>query len=400
MTVRQLAAVIFIFGCVTAAWIILGSSIYMRTELYDVLGERVEELWGAAHVQKAPVVTLSTGQETSSVELESGEINVDLQLEHRRKGLLWYATYEVDFDGYYTFQNPLDEVVTATVTFEFPSSGTMYDNFEFRVKEVQTTPGGGDGRQLVAVVELAPGEEADIHVTYNARGRDQWLYSFGDGIITVKNFALTAHTDFEEFDFPDHTISASTKTPTPQGWELRWEFTNLVSDFDVGVRMPRKLNPGPLASRMSYFAPVSLLFFFTVLVVLGAVKDTNLHPMHYFFLGAAFFSFHLLLAYLVDHVVLELAFAAAAIVSMVLVISYLWRVVGRRFALREAGVSQFLFLVLFSYAFFFEGYTGLVVTIGAIITLAMLMHVTAQVDWAEVFRRKEEAASPERDTLD
>lgn len=164
--------------------------------------------------------------------------------------------------------------------------------------------------------------------------------------------------------------------------------------------MPRKLNPGPLASRMSYFAPVSLLFFFTVLVVLGAVKDTNLHPMHYFFLGAAFFSFHLLLAYLVDHVVLELAFAAAAIVSMVLVISYLWRVVGRRFALREAGVSQFLFLVLFSYAFFFEGYTGLVVTIGAIITLAMLMHVTAQVDWAEVFRRKEEAASPERDTLD
>jgi inner membrane protein involved in colicin E2 resistance len=85
---------------------------------------------------------------------------------------------------------------------------------------------------------------------------------------------------------------------------------------------------------------------------------------------------------------------------MVLVISYLWRVMGRRFALREAGVSQFLFLVLFSYAFFFEGYTGLVVTIGAIITLAMLMHVTAQVDWAEVFRKKEEAAPPERDTLD
>jgi hypothetical protein len=75
-------------------------------------------------------------------------------------------------------------------------------------------------------------------------------------------------------------------------------------------------------------------------------------------------------------------------VSMGLVVSYLWRVSGRRFALREAAISQFLFLVLFSYAFFFEGYTGLVVTVGAITTLAVLMHVTAGVDWGEVFGRR------------
>ncbi len=390
MTVRRLVAIVFIFGCVTLAWIILGSSIYMRTEYgYDMLGEQVEELWGTKHTQKAPVVTLSTQHASSNVELESGEINVDLHLEHRRKGLLWYATYDVGFDGYYTFQNPLDKVVTATVTFEFPSSSTIYDDFEFRVKDLQVTPSGGTGRQLLALVELAPGEEADIRIAYKSRGLDSWLYSFDDDITTVKNLTLTVNTDFEEFNFPARTISASTKTRTPQGWELEWEFANLVSDFDVGVEMPGRLNPGPLASRMSYFAPVSLLFFFTVLVVLGAVKDTNLHPMHYFFLGATFFSFHLLFAYLVDHVLLELAFVIAAVVSMALVISYLWRVVGRRFALREAGLSQFLFLVLFSYAFFFEGYTGLVVTIGAIITLAVLMQVTAKVDWAEVFRKKE-----------
>jgi len=390
MTVRRLVAIVFIFGCVTLAWIILGSSIYMRTEYgYDMLGEQVEELWGTEHTQKAPVVILSTGHANSNVELESGEINVDLHLEHRRKGLLWYATYDVVFDGYYTFQNPLNEVVTARVIFEFPSSSTIYDDFEFRVGEMQVTPSGGTGRQLTAIVELAPGEEADIHIAYESRGLDSWLYSFDEDITTVKNFTLTVNADFEEFNFPARTISASTKTRTPQGWELRWQFASLVSDFDVGVEMPYRLNPGPLASRMSYFAPVSLLFFFTVLVVLGAVRDINLHPMHYFFLGAAFFSFHLLFAYLVDHIVLELAFVVAAIVSMALVISYLWRVVGWRFALREAGISQFLFLVLFSYAFFFEGYTGLVVTIGAIITLAVLMQVTAHVDWVGIFRKKE-----------
>ena len=264
----------------------------------------------------------------------------------------------------------------------------IYDDFEFRVGDVSATPAGGTGRYLMAEVELAPSEAVQVRVAYNSRGLDSWQYSFGDDIATVRSFNLIVNTDFDEYDFPDNTISASMKTATDEGWQLEWSFNNMVSDADVGVRMPRRLNPGPVASRMSYFAPVSLLFFFTVLVVFGVVKDTNLHPMHYFFLGAAFFAFHLLFAYLVDHVALQLAFAIAAVVSMGLVVSYLWRAAGRRFALREAAISQFLFLVLFSYAFFFEGYTGLVVTVGAVITLAVLMHVTAEVDWADVFKRK------------
>ncbi len=78
---------------------------------------------------------------------------------------------------------------------------------------------------------------------------------------------------------------------------------------------------------------------------------------------------------------------------MLLVVSYLWRVMGKQFAIREAGISQFLFLVLFSYAFFFEGYTGLVITIGAIITLAALMQITAKLDWVEIFRNPKSADS-------
>ena len=390
MTVRRLVAIVIIFVCVTLAWIVLGSSIIARTRFgYDMLDRQVEGLWGASHKQNAPVVTLSApGQTDLPGGLESSEIDVDFHLQHRRKGLLWYATYDVAFDGYYTFQNPLDEVVTATVVFEFPSSSAIYDDFEFRVGEAQITPGGNTGRKLTAVIEMRAGEETEIHITYKSRGLDSWLYSFADGITTAKNFTLKINTDFEEYNFPERSISASTKTRTPAGWILQWQFENLVTDFDVGVEMPSKLNPGPLASRMSYFAPVSLLFFFTVLMVLGAVSGTNLHPMHYFFLGASFFSFHILFSYLVDHVVLELAFIIAAVVSMALVVSYLWRVIGWRFAVREAGISQLLFLVLFSYAFFFEGYTGLVVTIGAIITLAALMQITAKVDWTANFSKK------------
>jgi hypothetical protein len=58
-----------------------------------------------------------------------------------------------------------------------------------------------------------------------------------------------------------------------------------------------------------------------------------------------------------------------------------------RRALLQAGLAQLVFLVLFSYAFFFEGFTGLTVTIGAVVTLFGLMQMTARVDWEAVFRR-------------
>jgi hypothetical protein len=111
--------------------------------------------------------------------------------------------------------------------------------------------------------------------------------------------------------------------------------------------------------------------------------------MNYFSLAAAFFSFHLLLAYLVDHVSIHAAFAASSVVSIFLVISDLRLVVGTRFAAREAGLAQFIYLVMFSYAFFLKGFTGLAITIGSILTLFVVMQVTGRVRWAEKFAVKD-----------
>jgi len=123
--------------------------------------------------------------------------------------------------------------------------------------------------------------------------------------------------------------------------------------------------------------------------MLGALGRLELHPVHFFFLSAAFFSFHLLMAYLVDHINIHLAFASAAIVSLALVLSYLRLICGFRSALRYAGSAQLVFLVLFSYAFFFEGLTGLAVTIGSIISLFVFMQLTAKVDWNRVFESRQ-----------
>jgi inner membrane protein involved in colicin E2 resistance len=122
--------------------------------------------------------------------------------------------------------------------------------------------------------------------------------------------------------------------------------------------------------------------------IITTMRGIELHPMNYFFLATGFFSFHLLLAYLVDHVSIHTAFAASSAVSIFLVISYLRLVVGTRFATREAGLAQFIYLVMFSYAFFFKGFTGLAVTIGSILTLFVVMQITGRVRWAEKFASK------------
>ena len=124
--------------------------------------------------------------------------------------------------------------------------------------------------------------------------------------------------------------------------------------------------------------------------MVGVTSGPPLHPMHYWFIAAAFFAFHLLLAYLVDHISVNVAFATAAAVSVGLVVSYLRIVSGMRRALLGAGSAQVIFLVMFSYAFFFEGFTGLAITVGAILTLFVLMQMTARVSWDDVFN----AAAP------
>ncbi len=65
----------------------------------------------------------------------------------------------------------------------------------------------------------------------------------------------------------------------------------------------------------------------------------------------------------------------------------------RRFALVDAGLAQLVYLVLFSYAFFFEGFTGLAVTIGAILSLFVVMQMTGRIKWD---RREVQASAPRR----
>jgi len=415
LTPARIVAIAFIYVCTAIAWFALGGSVVQRTGQSDErLAAEVAQLWGGHHTQVGPNVyyevprnvvedvqdrdahgALVTRQVTRTVidripiPLTSSRVRAEISLDQRRKGLLWYNTYGVAFAATYRLRKPEKVEGPVFVHFTFPSTEAIYDGFTFKVDGRDAPPTTDLSQGAVSPALLKDGAETQLDVSYHSRGLGAWFYALTPSAVSqVKDFELDMKTDFKNIDFPPGTLSPTGKVADGPGWKLTWAFQSLVTGQKIGMDPPNRLNPGPLASRITFFAPVSLLFFVTVMVILGVLKGQSLHPMNYFFLAAAFFAFHLLLAYLVDHVDLNLAFLISSATSIFLVVSYLRLVAGMRFALVQAGLAQFIFLVLFSYAFFFEGYTGLTVTVGAIVTLFVLMQLTGRVNWGKVLSRQ------------
>ena len=155
---------------------------------------------------------------------------------------------------------------------------------------------------------------------------------------------LKKRTDFVDISFPVSTSSPRDGDRHSDGGDcdLTWNYPDALAVPSIGMEMPKLLNAGPVAARIAFFAPVSLAFFVTVLLPIGGLKGLLLHPMHVFFVPAGFFAFHL----------------------------------------------QFAYLVFFSSSFFFDGLTGITLTVCSVATLALLMAITAKVDWSSHFTKR------------
>src|SRR6266487_3581530 len=151
---QRIAAIVFIFVCTSIGWMILAATLHSRTNSADSgLRGRVVSTWGAPHEQKPPsasydedaIRTVESIQDGEKIErtvhakvahplpLESSRIEVRLQLEPRQKGLLWFNTYKVAFDGLYTFRNPTAVEQSVAFALKFPSAQATYDDLVWTV---------------------------------------------------------------------------------------------------------------------------------------------------------------------------------------------------------------------------------------------------------------------------
>ncbi len=414
----RIVGIFFVFLFTLVGWLTLAGVTDARSrDSQSTLRDDVGSLWGNAQTQAAPGFQLqwpvevttkkdvtdalgnvvSTRAEThwetrtQNVDPASSTIGVDLHLDERRRGLLWFPLYDVAFDGTWTYEHREGVPRTLELSFAYPDRNADYDDLHFVVdgkdlaRDLRATDGHTTSRMTVD-----PGQIVTLRVAYTSRGADRWTYQPSEGVGQLEAFALTMNTDFDNVDFtvPGRSPTAKEQATSGPGWTLHWDYARVVSGVGIGMIMPTHIQPGELATDLSVSAPLSLGLFFLWIYVLGLLKDRQVHPINYLFISGGFFSFNLLFAYTADRLPLEWAFALSAGVSVSLVTSYLRLVVGSRFALVEAGIAQLLYQVGFAAAHFADGLTGLTITVLGIVTLFALMQLTGRIEWSTVLGKK------------
>jgi hypothetical protein len=136
MTVAKVVAVILIFVAASVGWAVLGGLTQLRTnQASRDLGGALATLWGTERTQTAPAVfhMSKTQQQVrdpltkkmltqevvswSPVPLSASQVRADFHLDYRKKGLLWFSTCELRFNGHYVTANPFDKPITMRVDF-------------------------------------------------------------------------------------------------------------------------------------------------------------------------------------------------------------------------------------------------------------------------------------------
>lgn len=391
MKILHLAASLAIIACTTAAWFLLGAALSHRTSQSSaIMQAEVSGVWGPELSQEHPQAWFETPNSPggrAQVQPSKSQVTVDLSSEPKRRGLLWHRTYEVGLNGAYTFTNPTRIPQTFYISFPLPKDTAGLHGFEFSLGETDNSAQAVPGRSGVVTraVLLPASGSVTLHTSYRTRGTNTWRYEFPDKR-RISGFNLTMRTNFPDINFPVGTGSPSERSQDAGGFILVWDYPDVLAAPSIGMDMPKRLNAGPVASRIAFFAPVSLLFFVTIILMIGGMKGIPLHPMHVFFISAGFFAFHLLFAYLVDLMPLLPSFGISAATSVLLVCGYL-KAVGGKGLFKIALPAQTIYLVFFSASFFVDGLTGITLAVLGVVTLALLMFLTARIDWKTFFAK-------------
>ena len=233
---RHLLAIVAVFGLASLGWIILGGVTSSRTsEQRKALDGRAADLWGSSQTQQAPSfelrwsevvskteqitdeqgrtkthATSESSLRTQSVDPVRTRIDVDLHLDQRRKGLLWFPLYDVKFRGAWTYRHLGDAPRDLSLAFALPDKSGIYDDFKFVVDGVDLAPQLRPKDGMVATtVPVKPGQTVLLEVGYRSRGMQEWMYRPSADVGQLEDFDLNMTTDFIDIDFPKLTMSPS-----------------------------------------------------------------------------------------------------------------------------------------------------------------------------------------------
>lgn len=347
--------------------------------------ESVKKIWGGNLEQPMPSIRYkSFGSDVSTLtrgELAASDVRVKLEMDYRKKGLVYYTGYNAEFIGKYTVKNPQKEKIYLSFIFPYPmqqGEGILRD-----VKLLvngQEEPANTEYQQNLALwTGLLDAEQAiEFTLEYHGRGLNHFIYGFEPGT-QINQFTMTIQViGARNVDYPVSTMTPSNVETTGDGVTLTWALNRSLTEFNLGVILPDKLNVAQQISVMTRRASAFfLLFIASVCLILKLAR----RPLSFIKIGvlcAAYFLFYPLLAYLSMYMSVWLAFALAFAILGGLMFNYA-RIVDTRNAALAITLAYVFYSGITSLAALFPAYTGLILTIEAVVLLlAVVMQVLSR----------------------
>jgi len=292
----------------------------------------------------------------------------NLHIDFRQKGCCGSARTRWISNGAYSFQNPSSREEEFAIQLPFPAQQAVYDNVQLllddkRWRSRQRIAGGLGGRGW-------PPAQRPCCARHIARkGSTVGRYTFarenadgsGKEISQARDFHFAGENGFFRFRFPGQFAFADGETADGERLGAGVELS------EPGVRIRHRLEDAAEAATRSaggthqlFSLPYRCSSFSFWCLILSALRAKRFAPDELFLSGMRILCISSPAGVPGDHTIDS--FGVRDFVDRFHCAGGQLLAVGGGLAIRgggDAGLTQLIYLVLFSYAFFFEGFTGL-----------------------------------------
>ncbi len=318
----------------------------------------------------------------SNVRTLSSKIDGELNMDYRRKGLTYFPTFISHITATYQLKNENEEPVETEFIFPLPTEESLVWNAKINVsgKEDNTQV---NSQGLKWKGDIGPQEEKTVTIKYSARGLDRFSYALNKTNgpqDLVMNLTINGA---DQIDFPQGALSLSNIIERDEGWDLTWEFDQVLSSPSITVKMFAKKNISEQIARLFWFVPVLLTGYLLSIKGLSNLRNQKLKPFDYILLAALYTVFYPFLAYLVSvfnqlTVFTGLGISLALITPIILYFQQ--HLFDLKFILTKGLLLQVFFGGLFPIALLIPELTGFMAIAGLIVMLAVVVQLRVNYD--------------------
>lgn len=318
-------------------------------------------------------------EKTEQLPLIPRSIEIDARLNYgeQKRGWLTFNAFDARSEDRYAVVNKTEYSGKLLVQVEKPTSANLMYDYKIVLSQPREQVFFPTEKPLTLQSEFNPGDQAGVKVVYATKGVDIFKYNLSTyqrSVVENVQGSIAINTKaFEMYRFGlPHTIE-----PNQTGATVRFKFNNFATTQDLGVTfLSKRLYLDQIESLMMA-SPVAPCLFLLVIFILSQVYSVRFSALHYLFLAAIAVFYYLFVAYLIRFFGVVATFGIATALTAAMFFAYCPNVLGRRFALRVAGVYLFLLTVVYSLIFLMPVFRGILgLTLIFLILLSIMIRVS------------------------